>query len=1163
MVLLLLALDSAAQGLNVARFRVTATNGTELVAPGNAAFKIELLDAIVNGVYESIDPSSMFLMRNGQEVIMDINWDTPATQYYVDTALPAGTYDYVFMGTAVYFDAMGERYKEVKSPVVRITVAQPTGSLTVSPSSCVIPWGGSTCSVTASWNSNAPSAQLYVASLSGANSVLVAQGASGSVAIPTITAAGARLTLRDGAHVLANVDVGGTPTQNHVPQVTLTAPAANQIYPHGAAALLQAHPMDADDGVARVEFLVDGQVVGVATTAPYQMAWTGTPGAHQVNARAIDTRGAQTLSATVPVFVALPPSIVLTSPAAGAVRREPGSFTLAASATDPDGGISKVEYFANGGLVATATSTPFSASVTGLSAGTYSLTAKATDVHGLVAMSAPVAVTVFAPGSATGGGQVLTRTYRYNARHQLCRMEEPETGVTLMGYDPAGNLAWSAAGLPSTSNCEADGTSTATAARKIVRTYDSRNRLATLQFADGQGNQTWTYTPDGKPLSVSVINPGVASPTVTTYQYNKRGMLTQESLGLPDGRLWDLYRTYDSLGNRSGLRYPETSLVVEYAPNALGQATRVGAFATDVHWYPNGALKQFTFGNGMVRSVSQNMRQLPDGLSDCAATVGCTASGARVNLKYSYDRNGNPVLISDVRNGQRTRQMQYDRVDRLTHVNSHAFGEAYYEYDPFDNIVLNVVEGGGSPRAHHYCYDASWRLTNVKTGGCGGATVIGLSFDVQGNLSMKNGQGFEFDLGNRLRQAVDKEWYAYDGHGRRMLSCSGSGCSYQMYGIDEDLVFSSDVRTGVATHYFRLGGWIIAKRKASSAGPEVRYQHVDFIGSPIVETDADGGVPAESDFEPFGRKLQASTSDEPAFAGHVLDAVSGLSYMQQRYYDSDIGRFLSGDAVKAHVNPVGSFNRYWYANNNPYRFNDPDGRICAAVNGTDQCTFDEFTDRNGAVVSREQALSSGSLLAKALGMGRGSRIRRAEAGMTSKYTAAKALAARGGEVKIKGLQSLGIPDQTISGSVIVGSMETVRTVANESSKPSNSSSLASTKVALGTGHVSGTPIEFWKDGGSGDVASTFGHEILHTIYSGALLPNGGWTNPGFNMEHQAPFNEASDEIRKFQILSLRVALARAGIGALATFRSCRLFGFAGSGEDGVEILWQEGRIAWM
>jgi len=56
----------------------------------------------------------------------------------------------------------------------------------------------------------------------------------------------------------------------------------------------------------------------------------------------------------------------------------------------------------------------------------------------------------------------------------------------------------------------------------------------------------------------------------------------------------------------------------------------------------------------------------------------------------------------------------------------------------------------------------------------------------------------------------------------------------------------------------------------------------------------------------------------------------------QRYYDPQIGRFLSVDPVSSNPSTGGNFNRYWYANNNPYTFVDPDGR-CAAKTGTRIC----------------------------------------------------------------------------------------------------------------------------------------------------------------------------------------------------------------------------------
>ncbi|WP_429000550.1 RHS repeat-associated core domain-containing protein [Stenotrophomonas rhizophila] len=57
--------------------------------------------------------------------------------------------------------------------------------------------------------------------------------------------------------------------------------------------------------------------------------------------------------------------------------------------------------------------------------------------------------------------------------------------------------------------------------------------------------------------------------------------------------------------------------------------------------------------------------------------------------------------------------------------------------------------------------------------------------------------------------------------------------------------------------------------------------------------------------------------DSPDYTGHVSDPSTGLTCMQQRYYDSDVGSHLSVDPVTAASNPVELFSRYRYADSNP------------------------------------------------------------------------------------------------------------------------------------------------------------------------------------------------------------------------------------------------------
>ena len=93
----------------------------------------------------------------------------------------------------------------------------------------------------------------------------------------------------------------------------------------------------------------------------------------------------------------VPPSVSITSPAAGATFTAPATITINAAAADSDGTVSKVEFFANGTLVGTDTAAPFNVVWTNAAAGTYNLTAVATDNGNASTTSAPVSITV-SPG---------------------------------------------------------------------------------------------------------------------------------------------------------------------------------------------------------------------------------------------------------------------------------------------------------------------------------------------------------------------------------------------------------------------------------------------------------------------------------------------------------------------------------------------------------------------------------------------------------------------------------------------------------------------------------------------------------------------------------------------------------------------------------------------
>jgi RHS repeat-associated protein len=126
----------------------------------------------------------------------------------------------------------------------------------------------------------------------------------------------------------------------------------------------------------------------------------------------------------------------------------------------------------------------------------------------------------------------------------------------------------------------------------------------------------------------------------------------------------------------------------------------------------------------------------------------------------------------------------------------------------------------------------------------------------------------------------------------------------------------------------RLLVWLAAAclLPLSAAAQNVTYIHTDALGSPVLETNAQAQVVRQVDYRAYGMEVMDAPRPGPGYTGHYRDVGTGLVYMQQRYYDPVIGRFLSVDPVPTDVTNGDAFNRFRYASNNPFRFIDPDGR---------------------------------------------------------------------------------------------------------------------------------------------------------------------------------------------------------------------------------------------
>lgn len=227
------------------------------------------------------------------------------------------------------------------------------------------------------------------------------------------------------------------PPVNEVPTVTLTSPSASASITAGDVVNLAADAADTDGSISKVEFFVDGALVGTSTAAPFTASWTATEGAHEFSTKAYDDKNAVSVASAVTLTVnaGQPGNEAPTVDVAlSATSVELGAtVTVTANAADADGTVAKVEFFAAGSLVGTATAAPYAVDFTPAQAGSVSIYAKATDDAGATTDSSLVSLTV--------NGGAITSNCRPDGLYQTAGVDVPyctiydEEGRELMGAD--------------------------------------------------------------------------------------------------------------------------------------------------------------------------------------------------------------------------------------------------------------------------------------------------------------------------------------------------------------------------------------------------------------------------------------------------------------------------------------------------------------------------------------------------------------------------------------------------------------------------------------------------------------------------------------------------------------------------------------------------------
>jgi RHS repeat-associated protein len=470
-----------------------------------------------------------------------------------------------------------------------------------------------------------------------------------------------------------------------------------------------------------------------------------------------------------------------------------------------------------------------------------------------------------------------TTTFEYDAFRRVKKVIRPGGVFETFTYDAGGRLA------------------TRTDRRGIVTTYtyDDASRLTGKSYSDYTPAVSYSYDPVGRLLSADTL----------TWTYDLTGQMLSEGSA---GNSSLVQNVYDDGGNRVTVMLDGT-VAMSYSYDddsrvtSITRGSQVFAFGYDqAHRrtslaYPSGVGTAYGYDN-------------VDRLTSLVSTRGATPIAS---FAYSYDDVGN--RLSKTTDGS-VESYLYDGLDRLTRVSRGATITEQYTYDAVGNRLSSSGATGWS-------YNARNELLSRP-----GFTY---TYDENGNyVGPRHSSNYVWDAENRLisvRDFMDTPVanFMYDPLGRRQIKGTPSefwgGGSTTTYIYDGDNILRSKTLTGTDfpvetiadyVHGPGIDEWL--------ALGDTSYYHADALGSIVKSTDAAGGVVWGTQYDAFGN---APGFGAGAFTGREWDEETGLYYYRARYYDPQIGRFISEDPIGFQA----GVNFFSYVLNNPTNFTDPFG----------------------------------------------------------------------------------------------------------------------------------------------------------------------------------------------------------------------------------------------
>lgn len=510
-----------------------------------------------------------------------------------------------------------------------------------------------------------------------------------------------------------------------------------------------------------------------------------------------------------------------------------------------------------------------------------------------------------------------TTTYQYDVLNRLIGTVDPLSFATAYSYDPVGNVL------------------TVTDAKAQINrlAYDSMNRLISIAYADHK-NVAYSYDADGNRVSMFDWT------GTTAYAYDVLDRLS--SVTFPGSKT--VAYSYDANGHRASITYPD-SKVVAYGYDADERLSTVTDWLSHIAQYtydPAGNLLKTQYPN------KANIGLTYDAANRLTSVVNKTVGVPPLAFNYTLDPVGNRTAVTE---GGIPTSYGYDALNELTSAQTWLL-KTTWTYD----VVGNRLSEKSLLGATNCTYDASDRLLKAGT--------RTFTYDADGNQTSvtdaftHSKRTYTFDAANRL-VSVDAgltSSFVYDGDGNRVSqSVAGQTQNYVNDTAAALPVVLQDAYSVGSPSSYVYGLNLI---EAFQGRGNDFYQY-DGLGSVIQLTDASGMPELSYFYDAWGNSLLPAPPTNPfQFTGQIFDPRTGIYYLRSRYYDPQLGRFISKDVSQGLQTAPQSENRYQYALANPLRYFDPSGRSWVSILGNTESLIGSAFSIGEKLNAADQAASA-------------------------------------------------------------------------------------------------------------------------------------------------------------------------------------------------------------